>query len=177
MNHSEKIKDILSEINPGLPILKVRLSSNKISLRNSEIGDWNPNVNGDSFHENLVKQFAKRKMTNCYPDKGYAVDVETTLRDINNYVINESLPLYSSVCFNSNPRRTKLYKQISFMLKKAGRDQNDSLLNFLFDVNQYAQSVSKDIPITHQDNIVHRKNILKLFEIMEQKHGSKPINK
>lgn len=177
MNHSEKIKDILADVNPGLSVLKIRLSNNKTSLRSSEFGDWKPDVGGDSFHENLVKQFAKRKMINSYSDKGYAVDVETTLRDINNYIINQALPLYSTVCLNSNPRRTKLYRQIFFTLKKAGRDQNDSLLNFLFDVTQYAESVSKDIPITHQDNAVHRKNILKLFEIMEQKHGSKPVSK
>ena len=176
MSHSDKIKSLLSQIDPGAPVLKVRILNNKTSLRSSEIGSWQPNVSGDSFHEKLVKEFATRKMQNFAP-KGYVIDVNTTISNINSYITNQVLPLYSKVCFNSSPRRTKLYRQLFLTMKKLNRDENESLLNFIFDVAQYADSASRENCLTHPDNIVHRKNILKLFEIMEQKHGSKPISK
>jgi hypothetical protein len=177
MNHAEKIKDILSRVNTGLPILKIKLSGDKTSLRGSEIIEWKPEVDGDSFHENLVKTYAMRKkmMTNS-DSRGYAIDIDSTLSQINNRVIGDILPLYSAVCFNSNPKRTKLYKQILLTVRRVGRQENDGLLNFIFDVVQYHDSVSRENAITHEDNATHRKNILKLLEIMEQKYG-KPISK
>lgn len=178
MNHAEKIKDILSRVNTGLPILKIKLSGDKTSLRSSENVEWKPEVDGDSFHENLVKVHAMRKkmMTTTSESRGYAIDMDSTLSQINSRVIGEIMPLYSLVCFNANPKRTKLYKQISLTVRRVGRQESDGLLNFIFDVVQYYHSVSYEKAITHEDNVTHRKNILKLLEIMEQKYG-KPISK
>jgi hypothetical protein len=177
MSHSDKIKSVLSQIDPGKPILRVRISHDKTALRSSEIGSWQPNIGGDSFHEKLVKEFVRRKIQNSYSPKGYVIDVDVTLSNINSHMTNEVLPLYSKVCFNSSPRRTKLYKQLILTLKKLNRGQNENLLNFIFDVVQYADSASRENSLTHPDNIVHRKNILKLFEIMEKKHGSNSASK
>jgi hypothetical protein len=171
VRHFDIITDILSTVNVGQPVLTIKLNgtSNLRVIENS----WSANITERSFHHDLAKDFAKRKMVVNDSDKGYAIDLDSTLSNIKDHVLGSILKIYSDSCPNKEPRRTKLYRQIYSLVRSANRPDKTELLNFMFDIAQYADSVTREFLLTNPSNEVHRKNIYKLFEIMESKHGSK----
>lgn len=170
MKHFDVITDILNTVDPGQPVVTIKLNgtSNLRLVENS----WVAKINESSFHHDLAKDFSKRKMVSNGADKGYVIDLEHTLSNIKDHVVSSMLKIYSDSCPNKEPRRTKLYRQIYSLVRSANRHDKTELLSFMFDIAQYNDSVTREVPLTNVVNQVHRKNIHKLFEIMESKHGS-----
>ena len=172
MKHFEIINNLLNTVDVGEHTLTIKLNSsnNNIKLVQTK---WSANVIDDSFHASLVNQFCHRKLVTHGLNKGYSIDVEVTLEYIKNNVIGSIMQIYKEACPSKDPRRTKLYKNILSLVRTANRSDKINLVNFMFDIAQYHSSVTKELSLSDPSNKTHRNNIYKLFEIMENKHGSK----
>ena len=172
MKHFEIINKLLNTVDVGEHklIIKLNSGSNNIRLVHTK---WSANIGDDSFHASLVNQFCHRKLLTHGPDKGYSIDIENTISNIKDSVLGTIMQIYKESCPSKDPRRTKLYKNILSLVRSAGRPDKLDLLNFMFDIAQYYHSVTKEVPLFDPSNKTHKNNIFKLFEIMENKHGSK----
>lgn len=171
MKHFDTIKEILGTLDPGQPVVTIKLNGTT-NLRLVE-KSWSANIVSGSFYNDLINEFSRRKIVPTGPDRGYVVDVDNTLSNIKDHVVSSMIKIYSDSCPSKEPRRTKLYKQIYSLVRSANRSDKTELLSFMFDIAQYNDSVTRELPLRNSANDVHRKNIYKLFEIMENKHGSK----
>jgi hypothetical protein len=172
MKHFEILNKLLNTVDLGEHTLTVKLNSGNNNIRLVHTR-WSANISDDSFHASLVNQFCHRKLVTHGPDKGYSIDVETTLGNIKDSVLGTIMQIYKEACPSKDPRRTKLYKNILSLVRTAHRQDKLDLVNFMFDIAQYCHSVTKEMPLSDPSNKTHRNNIYKLFEIMENKHGSK----
>lgn len=172
MKHFEIINKLLNTVDIGEHIVSIKLNSSNNNIRLVHT-KWSANVDGDSFHASLVNQFCHRTLVAHGPDKGYRIDVENTISNIKDSVLNNMMQIFKQSCPNKDPRRTKLYKSVLHLVKVAHRSDKVDLLNFMFDIAQYHYSVTKEVSLSDPSNKSHKNNIFKLFEIMENKHGSK----
>lgn len=173
MNHVDTLRAILNSVSPGEPVFTLRLSG-PANIRTVE-SPWSANVSGNSFHELLVKNYARRTLALDHSNKKvYTIDVNNSISSIKESIGPQVMDIFMKVCPNTNPRRTKLFKDVQNMIRRLHtKDDNHPLLNFAFDIVQYYDSVTKEFSIKDRQNDVHRKNMYQLFNIMEQKHGSK----
>ena len=172
MNNFNKIKEIIQSLDPGEPVQVIKIS-NKNNIRVIE-KSWTPGLTGDSLHEKLVNSYATRKIRIIDGQASYVVDTDTIISNIKAFMGSEIVEVFRLVYPGSNAKRSNLYKSIFDISRKIKNSDNDSAaLNFSFDVLQYYYSVTKELSIKDTANDVHRKNIYQLFNILEQKHGSK----
>lgn len=168
MMHEETIMSMLKQLDPGEPVVKIRLQGAR-SLKVEQLA-WAPNLPGDSFHEFLINSHTTRHLIFGGPHKGYVIDERGSWSNIRSSVISDFSKVLSDAIPNKNPRRTDIFKKVHNLLRNR---INTELLNFIFDVSQYHWSVTKEVSLKHESNDVHRKNIYHLIKLLEQRHGSK----
>lgn len=170
MRHLNTIRTILNSLDVGEPVVEIRLR-NKTSIQTIE-KSWTPDLVGDSFHETLIKQNTRRTTTSG-PSRRYVVDVTGSISNIRSVVFGNVMGIFSESCPNKSPRRTKLHKDLSLLIRSLHRSEDDSdVVNLVFDIVQYYDSVTKEYTLKDTKNSVHRSNIYQLLNILEQKHGS-----
>jgi hypothetical protein len=174
MKHFDKIRDILSSLDLGRPEVTVALV-NAYNIRIKEY-NWSPNLPENSFHESMVNSFARRNRIDHGENKGYAIDVTTTLEAIRQHVTYNFIAIFMEACPNKEPRRTALYKDILAISRRLQHNYNsdkEEALSLVFDIYDYYWSVTRQFTLNDAVNKVHQKNIYHLLNILEQKHGRK----
>lgn len=171
MNFHERVKTIVDTIDPGIPILKLSLTSDNRNIK-SEQRPWSPEIPiemADTYLGQLVLSNTRRERTTS----GYHIDVQAVMASIRNEVIYEFTKIYTFSSENSMPARTKLFKDIKNLQHIAKRD--DTVFDDIFAISEYFNQVTAghDGKIRELGNETNRKNIVYLIKSLVRKYGNK----
>lgn len=169
MIYSDKIKNLIDQVDVGEPIFKIEITPNEIYIRDQ---DWSVYL-GDGFYEQLVSSHIMR----CFDrsTKQYTINYLNVQSGVVNSVLRNIMNIYTECSPNLEPRKTKGYKlfQLMYRLDTGTKEFIDSV----FGIAEYYHSVTKTDSIKSTINDIHRKNIFQLLTLMERKYGKKASNK
>jgi hypothetical protein len=169
MKFDDRLKSLTSSIDPGAPLIRLKMSSDLKTIR-AESMPWFPPADDPSFLGRLITECVRRTQT----INGYAIDYAATKSNITESVVDNFSHLYTRVSTNKEPTRTKTFKAIKQLQRKARREED--IFEDFFAIAEYNDQVTREDSITSVSNQVHRKNILYLIESLVRKHGSENNN-
>lgn len=169
MKFDDRLRSLTDNIDPGVPLLKLKMSSDSKTIR-AESMQWSPPADDNSFLGRLVTENVRRTQT----IDGYAIDYLATKSNIVDVVASSFSQLYTSVSVNKDPTRTKVFKAVKQLQRQARREED--IFEDVFSISEYYHQATIENSIKSVSNQVYRKNILYLIEALVRKHGSKNSN-
>lgn len=165
MSYKAKIDEVLDSLDLGSA--KFNLNIRKDSIRvNEQKWIFNPSA-GSTVYKDIVGKVMNRTFNK--DSNKYEFDRERIYRDSYRLVRDDLNHIFQQCSPAKEPRRTKLYKTFSAILKEChGKTE---FVNSLFDIAEYYYTVTETESIKSQKNDVHRKNIFQLISLMEKSYG------